>query len=241
MFAKYLFTYNLNDEQIQIIINTAALKAYKYQVIVAFGCFFFKVPLKDCIEKKINHILYSPSIQKFMLEHQHINSAFNLTCKEPYFYLTGYKKYIFDIPTVDKRIEYMKRILTNKLKLLAPAIIDRCMKALNITNVTYTLSFNTTINIYGRIKYPSTYSKKGKSFTPEEITGNKYNIVLNWMLGAFNVRIFESVIIHEVVHMLELNHGKNFYKYVYSLCPNYDYYQKCLENGWARGENGELV
>ena len=37
MFAKYLFTYNLNDEQIQIIINTAALKAYKYQVIVAFG------------------------------------------------------------------------------------------------------------------------------------------------------------------------------------------------------------
>ncbi len=179
MFAKYLFTYNLNDEQIQIIINTAALKAYKYQVIVAFGCFFFKVPLKDCIEKKINHILYSQSIQKFMLEHQHINSAFNLTCKEPYFYLTGYKKYIFDIPTVDKRIEYMKKILTNKLKLLAPAIIDRCMKALNITNVTYTLSFNTTINIYGRIKYPSTYSKKGKSFTPEEITGNKYNIVLN--------------------------------------------------------------
>lgn len=176
-----------------------------------------------------------------MLEHQHINSAFNLTCKEPYFYLTGYKKYIFDIPTVDKRIEYMKRILTNKLKLLAPAIIDRCMKALNITNVTYTLSFNTTINIYGRIKYPSTYSKKGKSFTPEEITGNKYNIVLNWMLGAFNVRIFESVIIHEVVHMLELNHGKNFYKYVYSLCQNYDYYQKCLENGWVRGENGELV
>ena len=115
------------------------------------------------------------------------------------------------------------------------------MKALNITNVTYTLSFNTTINIYGRIKYPSTYSKKGKSFTPGEITGNKYNIVLNWMLGAFNVRIFESVIIHEVVHMLELNHGKNFYKYVYSLCPNYDYYQKCLENGWVRGENGELV
>lgn len=56
----------------------------------------------------------------------------------------------------------MKRILTNKLKLLAPAIIDRCMKALNITNVTYTLSFNTTINIYGRIKYPSTYSKKVK-------------------------------------------------------------------------------
>lgn len=104
----------------------------------------------------------------------------------------------------------MKRILTNKLKLLAPAIIDRCIKALNITNVTYTLSFNTTINIYGRIKYPSTYSKKGKSFTPEEITGNKYNIVLNWMLGAFNVRIFESVIIHEVVHMLELNHGKIF-------------------------------
>ena len=53
MFAKYLFTYNLNDEQIQIIINTAALKAYKYQVIVAFGCFFFKVPLKDCIDTKI--------------------------------------------------------------------------------------------------------------------------------------------------------------------------------------------
>ena len=47
----------------------------------------------------------------------------------------------------------------------------------------------------------------------------------------YSSEIVESVIIHELAHEFERNHGKNFYNIVYKYCPNYKELQRKLKKG----------
>ena len=47
----------------------------------------------------------------------------------------------------------------------------------------------------------------------------------------YSKEIIESVVVHELAHEFERNHGKNFYNIVYSYCPNYKELQKKLKKG----------
>ena len=50
-------------------------------------------------------------------------------------------------------------------------------------------------------------------------------------LVHYSKEIIESVVIHELAHEFERNHGKNFYNIVYKYCPNYKELQKKLKKG----------
>ena len=54
------------------------------------------------------------------------------------------------------------------------------------------------------------------------------NISLNFKLVHLPIRFLEYVVIHEVCHLKEKNHGKNFWKLVEELCPNYKEIRKEL-------------
>lgn len=54
------------------------------------------------------------------------------------------------------------------------------------------------------------------------------NISLNFKLVHLPIKFLEYVIIHEVCHLKEKNHGKNFWELVEELCPNYKEIRKEL-------------
>ena len=47
----------------------------------------------------------------------------------------------------------------------------------------------------------------------------------------YSKEIIESVVVHELAHDFERNHGKNFYNIIYSYCPQYKELQKKLKKG----------
>ena len=50
-------------------------------------------------------------------------------------------------------------------------------------------------------------------------------------LVHYSPEIIESVVVHELAHDFERNHGKNFYNIVYSYCPKYKELQRKLKKG----------
>ncbi len=47
----------------------------------------------------------------------------------------------------------------------------------------------------------------------------------------YSKEIIESVVVHELAHDFERNHGGNFYNIIYKYCPNYKELQKKLKKG----------
>lgn len=54
------------------------------------------------------------------------------------------------------------------------------------------------------------------------------NISLNFKLVHLPIKFLEYVVIHEVCHLKEKNHGKDFWKLVEKLCPDYKEIRKEL-------------
>ena len=53
----------------------------------------------------------------------------------------------------------------------------------------------------------------------------------NLQLIHYEVGVIDSVIVHELAHILVFNHSKQFYDVVYKYCPDYQKYRKMLNKG----------
>lgn len=63
---------------------------------------------------------------------------------------------------------------------------------------------------------------------------SKGNLNFNCLLLLAPPEVLDSVVVHELCHLKELNHSKNFYALVYSVFPGYDDCHRWLkENGSA--------
>ncbi len=58
----------------------------------------------------------------------------------------------------------------------------------------------------------------------------KKNLSFNLKLMYFKPKIIEYVIVHELCHLKEMNHSKNFWLLVENIIPNYKIYRKQLKN-----------
>ena len=47
--------------------------------------------------------------------------------------------------------------------------------------------------------------------------------------------VLDSVVVHELCHLFEMNHSARFYERVYAVYPEYDRW-----NGWLK-KNGDLI
>lgn len=57
----------------------------------------------------------------------------------------------------------------------------------------------------------------------------KGNLSFNWQLIALPEKLAEYVIIHEVVHLVEFDHSKDFHRKILSICPDYREREKMLK------------
>lgn len=64
---------------------------------------------------------------------------------------------------------------------------------------------------------------------------SKGNLNFNCLLMLAPDEVIDSVIVHELCHLKEMNHSKRFYEAVYKAYPEYD---KC--NKWLK-ENGQVI
>lgn len=53
-------------------------------------------------------------------------------------------------------------------------------------------------------------------------------ISLSWRLMMAPVAVIDSVMIHELAHLKEMNHSPRFWSFVRTYCPEYDRYKKWL-------------
>ena len=58
---------------------------------------------------------------------------------------------------------------------------------------------------------------------------NLGNIKLNWKLVMLEPQIIDFVIHHELIHLIELNHSKNFYNLLQKSCPEWKIYRNKLK------------
>lgn len=60
------------------------------------------------------------------------------------------------------------------------------------------------------------------------------SIHFSTILMHYSSEIIDSVVVHELAHILVFNHSKEFYDVVYKYCPNYKIYRKKLIRGEYR-------
>ncbi len=57
----------------------------------------------------------------------------------------------------------------------------------------------------------------------------KNRLCFTWRLMAYPDEAIDSVVVHELAHIVHKNHGKDFYALVKSVLPDYDQRKKLLE------------
>ena len=88
-------------------------------------------------------------------------------------------------------------------------------------------SFDNFKNITGL--YPNKISFK-KMKTRWGSCSSKKNISLNILLAKYNHQVIDYVILHELCHLLEMNHSYKFWHLVEKYMPNYKQIKKLLNN-----------
>ncbi|MCQ2802868.1 MAG: M48 family metallopeptidase [Bacilli bacterium] len=142
---------------------------------------------------------------------------------EEYIYLYGNKVSIHNFGEIkftnDETIKYTsKEELLKKLKKQYLAVITNKVKYFSsLMNVPlYKVSVRNMSTRYG------SNSRKTKS------------VHFSTILMHYSGEIIDSVVVHELAHILVYNHSKQFYDVVYKYCPNYKVCRKKLIRGEYR-------
>lgn len=116
-----------------------------------------------------------------------------------------------DIPLLSK--EELEQ-LTKAAKEYFPFVIRRYASLMNAE--------------YGKVTIRCQKSRWGSCST-------KKNLNFNCLLMLAPEEVRESVVVHELCHLKEMNHSRRFYEEVYRYCPDYD-----RLNAWLK-DNGPLL
>ena len=124
---------------------------------------------------------------------------------------------------IQKKLKQSYERLANK-----PSFSESDIKALRKNARTYfiaeTEKFSKIMNLkYGRITITGAKTRFGSC-------SSKGNISFSYWLMLYPERAREYVIVHELAHLLEMNHSKRFYSIVLEYLPDYKERRKLLKN-----------
>lgn len=120
---------------------------------------------------------------------------------------------IVDTGTLDAQTSQVHTAITNTMIQKAREVCTS--KAEHYARI-YNVSFN-------RISIKDQKTKWGSC-------SSKRNLNFNWRLVLCPQEIFDYIVIHEVCHLLEMNHSPRFWAHVAKQCPKYQEYRKWLRN-----------
>ena len=98
----------------------------------------------------------------------------------------------------------------------------------------YFLSFITRrVEYYTKIMGVPLYKVTVKDMKSRFGSNSKYTKSLHFstILMHYSLPIIDSVVVHELAHILVYDHSKKFYDVVYKYCPDYDLYRKKIIKG----------
>lgn len=102
--------------------------------------------------------------------------------------------------TIEKRKAILDEFYRKELKIAIPPVLDKCTKTVGRTP--------TSVNVR-KMKNWGNCKKDGR-------------ITLNLNLAKKDKKCLEYVMIHELCHLIEFNHGKNFKKLMDEFCPDWE-------------------
>ena len=101
--------------------------------------------------------------------------------------------------TIEKRKNILDEFYREELKKAIPPVLDKCTRIVGRTPTSVTVR---------KMKNWGNCKKDGR-------------ITLNLNLAKKDEEFLEYVMIHELCHLIEFNHGKNFKKLMDKFCPNW--------------------
>jgi predicted metal-dependent hydrolase len=127
---------------------------------------------------------------------------------------------------INKTLQKMKLKQSEKIEKLSPdELYNLKIKAMDYipNRVEY---FAKIMNVeYGRVTIRAQKTRWGSC-------SSKKNLNFNCLLMLAPKEVADSVIVHELCHLKEMNHSKKFYDEILKVYPNYHKYNKWLkENG----------
>ena len=200
--ATFLYRYNNKDITVHLTLSFQRNIYYRYRE----DGFYVSAPYftrQKQIERGLDKFA-----EKLIAQFQKAHSNFSF--EEDYVYLLGEKVTLNSINV--KNSEDLQGFLKKFAKEEITKLVLKNEQIMGI-NTPYKVSIRNTERQFG------SNSKK------------THTLSFQLELIHYSEEIIESVVIHELAHEFERNHGENFYNIVYKYCPNYKEVQKKLKKG----------
>lgn len=205
------FFYKVNDKEYEVVITHKRIKNIHYRF--RDGKFYVSchpITLKRQIIKGLDR--FAAKLIKVSTKQNPIG--------EDYIYLFGNKVIINERGKlkVQNYPQFEYKSHDDLLKKLKPIFLDILTK-----RVRYYESL---------MKVPS-YKVSVRKMTSRYGSNSKQTkkLTFAYLLVHYSTDIIDSVIVHELAHILVFNHSKKFYDVVYKYCPDYDKYHTKLRKG----------
>lgn len=130
---------------------------------------------------------------------------------------------------------------SNKASFFVPSFIDNKLSLPCGNNMHFKDCYNEWLFLKAKEYIPKKVNELAKlyGFTYNKISvkrlksrwgscSSKKNLSFNYKLLYFNTKIIEYVIVHELCHLSQMNHSKNFWKLVEQIIPDYKSYKNKL-------------
>ena len=201
---KTIFTYKYNNKDIPVHLTLSFQRNiyYRYRE----DGFYVSAPYLTRQKQIIN------GLDKFAekLVSQFEKSHSNFSFEEDYVFLLGEKTSLkaLNIENPQELQGFLKKIAKEK-------ITNLVLKNQQIMGI------STPYKVYIR-KTERQFGSNSKK---------THSLSFQLELIHYSEEIIESVVIHELAHDFERNHGENFYNIVYKYCPNYKQVQRKLKKG----------
>lgn len=149
--------------------------------------------------------------------------------------LINYNKFLFCGKEYEKiEINKLKDIEISNDNIFVPANIDNQKLTIlmlkwysKVTKDIIRARFPYFLNLmqveYGVIKIDNSRAKWGSC-------DSKGNLKFNLRLAMLPHKVIDYIVIHELSHLIEFNHSKNFYKIIESVMPDYKKYRAQLKD-----------
>ena len=204
------FFYKVNDKEYEVVINHKRVK----NVIVRFKDDKFVVSCPYYTSKLLVVPLLDKHAEK-LIKRSSKPSPIN----ENGIYLFGQfneLSYPGALHLGDKEISYKDNDdLINKLKPIFKGYIEQ------------------RVRYYEKLMNVESYKVRVQKMKTRFGSNSKHTKTLNFSMSLihFDPEVIDSVVVHELAHILVFNHSKQFYDVVYRYCPEYPKYRKMLIKG----------